>query len=221
MPGKKLANNGIEKLTNNNIKMEIFLQSLRSRTTHQHGLLEQNTVSKNLLATQVTYADYAAYLSLLYGFVKGFENQIFPRLRHSITDIEERRKIHLIVSDLNKLGVDEAGVAVIPDHFFAEVYHSNATALGGMYVLEGSILGGAVIHKHLQTTLGSEAVAGKASYFTAYGSETGSSWKFFLQAFCLASSGMEEEVIQSASHTFGILHNWFDNNSFKITQRES
>jgi len=79
----------------------MFLQRLRSRTSDQHGLLEQNPASKNLLGPQVTTTDYAVYLSLLYGFVKGFENVVFPMLQHSITDIDERRKVHLLVSDLN------------------------------------------------------------------------------------------------------------------------
>jgi heme oxygenase len=199
----------------------MFLQSLRSRTAHQHSLLEQNIVSKNLLEPQVTAADYAAYLSMLYGFVKGFENIVFPLLQPSITDIEERRKTHLLVSDLNTLGIDEAGIVAIPDHVFTEAYHSNAAALGGMYVLEGSVLGGAVVYKHLKTTWGIEAIAGKAKYFTAYGPETGSRWRNFLQAFCLASSGMEEEVINSASQTFSLLHNWFNNHSVKRRQHES
>jgi len=201
--------------------MDVFLQTLRIRTAHQHSLLEQNAASKKLLDEQVTAADYAAYLSLLYGFVKGFEKNIFPLLKHSIIDIEERRKTHLLVSDLNKLGIDEAGIAVIPDTFFAEVYHSNATALGGMYVLEGSVLGGALIYKHLQATIGVEAITGKATYFTAYGLETGSRWKNFLQAFCLASSGIEEEVINKASQTFNVLHHWFNNTPIKLTQYES
>ena len=42
--------------------MDIFLQNLRSRTAPQHSLLEQTTASKNLLALQVTAADYATYL---------------------------------------------------------------------------------------------------------------------------------------------------------------
>jgi len=199
----------------------MFLQSLRSRTANQHSLLEQNTASKNLLGLQVTVADYAAYLSLLYGFVKGFENIVFPVLQHSIADIDERRKTHLLVSDLNLLGIHEAGIAVIPDDLFAEFYPSNATALGGMYVLEGSVLGGAVIYKHLNRTMGTDAIAGKAKYFTAYGPETGSRWKDFLQAFCLASSGMEEEVIESASQTFSILDHWFNNTLINPLQHES
>jgi len=199
----------------------MFLQSLRSRTAKQHSLLEQNTASKNLLDPQVTAADYAAYLSLLYGFVKGFENIVFPLLQNSITDVYERRKTQLLLSDLNRLGVNEAAIMVIPDQFFLEVYHSNATALGGMYVLEGSILGGAVIYKHLKTTWGMEAIAGKAKYLTAYGPETGTRWKIFLQAFCLASSGMEEEIIESASQTFDILHQWFSNTSVKLIRHES
>jgi len=199
----------------------VFLQNLRSRTSHQHTLLEQNTASVKLLGPQVTAADYAAYLSLLYGFVKGFEDNVFPLLQHSIADIEERRKTHLLVSDIDLLGIDVAGIAGIPDHFFLEVYHSNATALGGMYVLEGSVLGGALIYKHLQATLGPEAIAGKTKYFTAYGSQTGSRWKTFLRSFCIRSSGMEEEVIESASQTFSILHNWFNNTSLNLSQHDS
>ena len=199
----------------------MFLQSLRSRTAHQHSLLEQNAASKNLLDSKVIAADYAVYLSILYGFVKGFENIVFPLIKHNIADIDERRKTHLLVADLNMLGIDATGIAVIPDQFFEEAYHSNATALGGMYVLEGSVLGGAFIYKHLQTTLGMDAIADKATYFTVYGSETGSRWKVFLQSFCLASSGIEDEVIESASQTFSILHHWFDKKTFKLIRHES
>lgn len=199
----------------------MFLQSLRNRTAYHHTLLEQNTASKNLLGAEVNTADYATYLSLLYGFVKGFENNVFPLLQNSIPDLQERRKTHLLVADLNMLGIDEAHIAVIPDYFFAEVYQSVATALGGMYVLEGSILGGAVIFKHLKTTWGNELIVGKAKYLTAYGSETGSRWKDFLQAFCLASVDMEEEIINSASQTFNILHHWFTGTSINLIEHES
>jgi len=205
----------------NNRQQHLFLQNLRSETAHQHSLLEQNKTSKNLLGAQVTPADYAAYLSLLYGFVKGFETIVFPMLQHSIAGIETMCKTQLLVSDLNMLGIDEAGIAAIPNSFFTASYNTNATALGGMYVLEGSILGGAVIYKHLKTIWGIEAIAGKATYFTVYGPETGSRWKSFLQAFCLASSGMEEEVIKSASQTFSILHHWFNNAPLKLIQHES
>jgi len=201
--------------------MNVFLQSLRSRTAHQHSLLEQDTASKNLLGPQVTANHYATYLASLYGFVKGFEKKVFPQLQTSITDINERRKTHLLISDLNLLGIDEALIAAIPDDFFAAVYHSNATALGGMYVLEGSVLGGAYINKHLHATLGIDAIAGKTRYFTAYGPETGTRWKLFLQSFCLASSGLEEDVIESASQTFSIMHQWFDKKTFKLIQHES
>jgi len=187
-----------------------FLQNLRSRTASHHSLLEQNSASKKLLDNQVTVADYAAYLSLLYGFVKGFEKNVFPLLQHSIIDIEERCKTHLLVSDLKGLGIDEASIDFLPDHFFLEVYQSNAEALGGMYVLEGSILGGSIISKHLQKILGIEATIGKSNYFTAYGSETGSRWKLFLESFCHASSGIEEEVIESALQTFSTLNQWFN-----------
>jgi len=200
--------------------MDIFLQNLRSQTAQQHTLLEQNTVSKNLLSNQVTAADYAAYLCKLYGFVKGFEKNVFPLLKQSILDVEERRKTHLLIADLNNLSIDEASIEVISDNFFAEAYKTNAAALGGMYVLEGSVLGGAIIYKHLQTHLGIEAITGKTNYFRAYGSETGSRWKNFLHAFCLASTETEE-VIHSAKQTFSIMHHWFNDIPLKLTQHET
>jgi len=33
--------------------------------------------------------------------------------------------------------------------------------------------------------------------------------------------GMEEEVIKSAAQTFSLLHHWFNNTAFKLTQHES
>jgi len=91
----------------------MFLQTLRSRTAQHHRLPEQKTASKNLPGSPVTAADCAVCLSMFYSFVKGFQNIVFPLLQYSIPDMEERRKTHLPVADLNMPGIDAAGIKVI------------------------------------------------------------------------------------------------------------
>lgn len=69
--------------------------------------------------------------------------------------------------------------------------------------------------------MGIQAIAGKAKYLTAYGCDTGNRCKTFLEIFCLASAGMEEDLIKSAAQTFNLLHHWFNNTSINLIQHES
>lgn len=81
--------------------------------------------------------------------------------------------------------------------------------MGGLYVLEGSMLGGVMIKKHLFEIL-QEKVVGNTQYLTGYGSETGKVWKNFLNILSNSVKDAETEkiVINSAKNTFDLLNTW-------------
>ncbi len=186
----------------------LFLQQLRSKTAHSHQLIEQNRVSQSLMSQDVTITQYTQYLKSMYGFVYGFEKMVFPLLKHNeLLQIDDRRKSHLIQADLALVN-HTAVQPYVNDELFSIHYQTASAALGGMYVLEGSTLGGQIINRHLSKVLG-DSVAGKTTYLTAYNGQTGSMWKIFLQLLCEAgaTTANEDEIIDSAVDTFSLLNN--------------
>lgn len=192
----------------------MFLQNLRSRTAACHYALEQNPFSIALLNNTVSNEDYTIYLKKIYGFVYGFEKNIFSKLRFFLPDIEQRKKTHLIISDLLLQNQNLQDIPLLPDSFFKSRYPKAAAAWGGMYVLEGSTLGGQFIKRHLQKNLDSGFTG--SLYFTAYGSETGAFWKTFLQHLGDAAQdkGDAEQIIDSAVETFSAMDAWITSGSY-------
>lgn len=218
MPGNGLATGLIEitelifPLKKMVVQSSPFLQQLRHSTAASHHALEQNACSIALMSDAVTLDNYVDYLNRLLPFVKGFEEQVFPDLHPYITDLDERRKLQLICSDLRLSGVAKQLAPSFNEAFFREHYPDKASRFGGMYVLEGSTLGGKMITKHLQQSLGN-MVEGKISYLNPYGEQSGSRWKNFLQVLQQASNERNNEtaIIAGALSTFSILNNLLSN----------
>lgn len=187
----------------------MFLQQLRNQTAECHTALEKNPYSVALMHSNVTIEDYFTYLQKLYGFVYGFEKTVFPLLTALDPDIERRRKAALMEQDITMMGGDVAKIQVTSTTVFKEHYTTEAAALGGLYVLEGSMLGGNIIKKHLQERL-SDGVVDKTHYFTAYGAELGKVWKDFLTLLMQNASDAdkEEAIIKSAKTTFRLIDKW-------------
>jgi heme oxygenase (biliverdin-IX-beta and delta-forming) len=203
------------------VEPSIFLQQLRAKTAGSHQLIEQNIASQQLMGPGVTLLQYGHYLKNLYGFVQGFEKMVFPLLNHyPLLQLDNRKKLHLLQADLAMLN-DTDELQLLPDELFSTHYGSIPAALGGMYVLEGSTLGGQIISKHLLNTLGN-AAAGSTTYFTAYAGQTGSMWKNFLQLLCEAAvtTEGEEEIIESAINTFTLLNTSLLKSHYKIAVNE-
>ncbi|MCK9686247.1 biliverdin-producing heme oxygenase [Scleromatobacter humisilvae] len=82
-----------------------------------------------------------------------------------------------------------------------------AEAMGSLYVIEGSALGGRVIAPQLKRTLGLDQGRG-ASYFHGFGGETGAMWANFRTQAALEigdSSGNTARACRSAKRTFAAL----------------
>lgn len=87
-----------------------------------------------------------------------------------------RRKVPLLERDLRVLGHDPDGV---PDLAPVPTLTTEAAALGSLYVIEGSTLGGKMIAKELRAQLQLTEAMG-AAFFVPYGSATGKVWSEFL-----------------------------------------
>lgn len=191
-----------------NIPTLTFLEQLRADTAESHKNLEKLPLSMSIMSPTVSAEAYALYLNRMHDVVKNTEEIIFPLLQNVFSDLEERRKLSLINSDLAFLNAPKTDFKL---PFATAENISVPFAVGILYVVEGSSLGGRFILKNLQTALGYEQNG--VSYFNGYGNKTGSSWKNFLNDLTAyeAQNNAGDEIISGADFAFQAIHRHFSN----------
>ncbi|GGF05650.1 biliverdin-producing heme oxygenase [Flavobacterium limi] len=184
----------------------VFLSDLKNKTSDSHRKLESLPISASILSPGMTISDYIQYLTLMYDVHKNTENVVFPLLSEIITDLDQRKKSHLIKEDFDFLQYNKTDSNPI----FGAQDITVPFALGILYVIEGSSLGGRYILKNISTIPGLDKNQG-ISYFQGYGDKTGSYWKNFLGYL----SGYEEKhncgntIIEGAIYAFESIYNHF------------
>lgn len=185
---------------------DTFVSKLRASTLPAHKQLESLPISEAIISPDLTTSTYIKYLSLMSTVIRDIEEHIFPLVSDMIPDLENRRKHHLIKADLEHLGNPGTWTSL---PFNIEGYKATpAFAMGVMYVIEGSTLGGRVILKNVEKALGSD-ITNATRYFSGYGEQTGSSWRLFLERFtdfAVANKDKQEEMIAGADYTFTAIH---------------
>jgi heme oxygenase len=168
---------------------------LREGTRIEHERVEDGL---RLTDPALTLDRYRVVLARFHGFWAGWE----PRMATELADaalLAPRLRLHLLRDDLRALGVapDELPVAPPPP------LHGHGEAMGSLYVMEGSTLGGRVILKGL----GRLGVPEDArSYFAGHGEATGAMWRGFLAR--LEAEPDADAVLRGAKATFAALGDW-------------
>jgi heme oxygenase (biliverdin-IX-beta and delta-forming) len=179
-----------------------LFQRLKAETAAQHSSLE---LRLNLLRPGFTPADYVDLLERFYGYYQPWEAEVLATVRASLPALAAgRNKVPLLQADLRHFRRDPLVIASCPN---LPRPQSLPQALGSMYVIEGSTLGGQWLTRHFRDTLGlqSEGLA----FFNGYGARTGAMWKSFReQAAAVVSPSDEDEAVLSATDTFDSLAAW-------------
>lgn len=161
---------------------------LRAATADRHRRLEDDL---DLLADDLTPERWSAALRRLLAVVEPLEGAIDAG-PPPIDDWAVRRRAALLRADAGDPEV--APSPVLPD------VSTPARALGALYVLEGSTLGGRVVSAHVRRVLGPAA---GTRWFTAYGDDAPVRWAAFRRA---ASDGHDvDELVAAATTTFDAL----------------
>lgn len=185
-----------------------FLDKLKKQTADAHKNLEKLSVSASILSPNLQIEDYCHYLALMHDVHKSTQEHIFPLLSGVFPDLEERKKTQWIENDLAFLNykITESN-SVFRDHDISIPF-----AIGILYVVEGSSLGGRFILKNVETIPVLSNQSG-TSYFAGYGNKTGSYWKQFLSALTEYQQkyNCEDEIIEGAVYAFDCIHNHFLN----------
>ena len=181
------------------------LRRLRTGTAAEHRAVED---ALDLLSPELTRERLADVLTRMHGFWEAAEDGLDAWARRHPADAErvqwsQRRRTPLFAADLAALDAVPAEAPELP------AVPDTDAALGRLYVLEGSSLGGVFIDRHL-AALPQLADTGRLASFSPYGEQTGAMWHAFRSATRarVAEGGDADRVVGAARQTFGALAAW-------------
>lgn len=184
-------------------KRMAFLNTLKTQTAGQHTALEaQMDLSRHFSSEQ-------NYRHLLIGFYRVYA-PLEDRLEKAVNwqergwDFEGRKKTPWLEDDLLALGMIHEEIKALPLTKDLPEITSLAEALGCLYVLEGSTLGGQFITKVLQRNLPITASAG-GRFFAGYQEQTMPQWREFGQwaeTQATLDPNLESRAVVAAQQTF-------------------
>ncbi len=177
---------------------------MREATAEAHRKIEQALALPDSIRT---IGDYRAWLGRFFGMYEPLEGLFrgFDAWSEWKIDLNALGQARALRQDLNELGCDVGAMELAGEDALPRLTRF-AEALGALYVLEGSKLGGRMILRGLLPRMSSE-IAGARTFFEGYGAETGARWAYFrgsLDVFCAALAG----VIEGANRTFQAIHRW-------------
>ncbi|WP_406854421.1 biliverdin-producing heme oxygenase [Alsobacter sp. KACC 23698] len=170
----------------------MLLTRLRTETRAAHDRIESDL---DMLGPGLTLERYGALVARFHAFFRIWE----PRIGELVGDeafFGPRRKLPLLEADLAALGLAPLRQTPrIPRLDDVE------EAMGSLYVLEGSTMGGQVIAKSLERRLG---LAGPgATYFASYGRDVAARWRAFQDILAsLSSPAADDRIVCAALATF-------------------
>ncbi|GJE44310.1 biliverdin-producing heme oxygenase [Methylobacterium soli] len=178
-------------------------QRLRAATAAAHENLERS------LDWEARVATLDGYRVLLARF-RGFHAVYEPAIGAALGDeafFAPRRRLARLDADLRHLGAtsDPDALPGPPAPALADP----ASAIGALYVLEGSTLGGQMIGRRIAALHGFDAETG-CGYYLAHGRRTGAMWAAFRARLDALAEGPDAEAaaIAAAEATFDALRLW-------------
>lgn len=179
---------------------------LREDTAPHHRRLE---TALDLLRADLGREDYLSILRAFHDFLLPWEQSVSSVLdAPEYRDLQQRRHVWRLAQDICNLtghapqDLGSENCSALPE------LGSPAAALGSMYVIEGSTLGGQVIGAHMEKKFGFTPEHGCA-YFSGYGAQNGRMWSAFRTRLDESVAVGEHDVaVRAAIETFDCLHAW-------------
>lgn len=188
---------------------------LREETQSQHASIEN---SLDLFNRVLTLKDYRTLLARFYGFYVPLEARLSNmNLEESCEiDFALRKKAPLLLNDLRFLGMSDEEIANLNMATASELppLETPEDAMGVLYVIEGSTLGGQIISRHFREKFGFKREG--LEFFTSYGADVGHFWRDLRDACEIfvgtqaAPAEASDQVIRSAKVAFKSYENWSD-----------
>lgn len=188
------------------------LLRLRAGTRDAHAQIETVPALSRLLAHDLQRHEYIAVLR----HMEAFHAAIEPAIAAALAPLPEAAAMldgsrpAALMADLAWFGVSPLlPLAAPPD---LPQFEGPADALGALYVIEGSGLGGRVIARHLSDRLGVAAGAGGSFYGRLSAEEARSRWQLLSRILEAPVAG--DVVVAGALATFSSLDRWLRSIAF-------
>lgn len=152
--------------------------------------------------------DYEAFLKIIAGFLLPIEEILhhFP-LKTLVPDIEARKRSKDLLEDIRHYDKNWELMQTASLPPILSIYH----AIGALYMLEGSTLGGPLIAKMIRKQTGPDSAL---LYFENYQEERKSMWDNFRMALDQAALQPHTETITaSAIRCFTAYQKWLETNN--------
>ncbi|MGH2623574.1 MAG: biliverdin-producing heme oxygenase [Sphingobacterium sp.] len=179
-------------------------EQIKHQTKDGHQTLEKLVVQR--LKSIQNNEDYADLLKYFYAYFLNLEKGIAAQIPPSLSVFfQHRRNANHIAQDIKELGFS---LENLPQTELPPIINKNQ-AIGALYVLEGSIMGGPYIVKMLQQ----RGIEKGFNFFNGYGEQSGQKWGEFTGIINseIADENDIEETILSAKNTFQQFTNTFNN----------
>ena len=179
-------------------------EELKEQTYPEHQASEK----KMILALKKigTREDYGHLLNWMYGFYGPLEELIQKQLTNDmLPDIDRRTRAEFLLWDIRDLALPNSEPDICRE---LPVVDSVEQAIGALYVLEGSTLGGRIIAAMIQRQLGPTAPTG---YFNGYGEENSRMWQAYKEFLDQPRTPEQQTaIVEAAKATFITFKNWID-----------
>jgi len=179
---------------------------IKEATKAAHQELEGKVVRK--LKAIRSNEDYANVLKYFYAYFNALEKAIRPYITERLLpDYASRRNSGYLKEDIEELG---SGINDLPPVTIPAI-SSVTEALGALYVMEGSIMGGPYIVQMLQKN----GIDKGFSFFSGYGADTGRMWNNFTSVMNRNITAEKDQAIavDSANETFSNFSDVFEVNA--------
>lgn len=188
---------------NFNFRNHSLLVQLKEETKLFHSNVEKVLIAE--LKEIATKNAYGNLLLKLHNFYESIEGKLQKEITETILpDIKRRKHVHHLKNDLYLIGYEIKGV----ENNFASKITNISYALGVLYVIEGSTLGGKIISNLLKRQLNLSDFS-EISYFNSYGEATDEMWLNFKQHINTSEELINlDEMILGAKDTFEALRIW-------------
>lgn len=178
-------------------------QQIKAATQELHRSIETLPLMSLLMSEDIDLATYRQILKRLYRLHLATESHIYSALSYmKPAELQQGHRISYLEADLRELGVcNENRQDALSNKYWRDSICGPAQALGALYVLEGSRLGGKLIARQVQQK---PELAVATRFFSASSDEKSGQWKSFLMHFnhCLDSSEKLEQATRGAAETF-------------------
>ncbi len=185
---------------------------LRSETAIIHDQLHQVACFQALFEGTLTLDQYVALIERMHGFYADLDIHVetaCSRYGLPSEDFDYAPRAELFARDLEALGLTREKINSGAKYHHPGPIESAECLSGVLYVIEGSVLGGAVIAKALQGLPAPEPVR-RQNYWTWCQTNGAHRWAMTLRMLDdFDQRGADREaMVDSAKSTFAAMHDW-------------